>query len=88
MFDKFLDIWLIFGLRVTYGYGIFSEKIGLVSIVMTPIYLLGFVIPWFMVTMTLIGICILYGHIVYGMSFKEQWCWFKEGVNEGLDEFK
>lgn len=88
MIDKLLDVWCTFGLKVTYGYGIFAEKIGVASIIIAPLYLLGFAIPWFMVTVVLLAISILYGHIVYGMSFKEQVAWIKEGVDEGLNSFK
>lgn len=86
MIEKLLEMWTTFGLKVTYGYSVFEENIGMAVIIVMPLYLLGFVIPWFMTTMVLVGIDILYGRIVYGVSFKEQWDCFKEGLNEGLNE--
>ena len=86
MTDKLLGLWATFGLKVTYGYSMFVENIGMAVFIVAPLYLLGFVIPWFMVTMVLLAIDILYGHIVYGLGFKEQWDCFKKGVIEGLNE--
>lgn len=85
MIEKLLVMWTTFGLKVTYGYSMFEENIGMAVIIVMPLYLLGFVIPWFVTTMVLVGTDILYGRIVYGVSFKEQWNYFKEGINEGLN---
>lgn len=83
MFGKLFTLWLDLGIKVIGGYVIFVEKIGPASIIVTPFMLLGFSIPWLLVTMLLLGIDILYGRIVLDLTIKEQIEWLKEGFNEG-----
>ena len=86
MIDKLLEAWTTFGIKVTDGYATFVKNVGVASIIIAPFYLLGFVIPWFIVTAILVALDILYGRIVYDLGFKEQWKCFKEGLVEGMDE--
>lgn len=83
MFGKLLRFWADFGIKVMSGYVIFCEKVGAASLIVAPIMLLGFTIPWFLVTMVLLAIDILYGRIVFDLTIKEQVESVKEGFNEG-----
>lgn len=88
MIDKLSTLWTNFGIKVMSGYMVFVEKIGPASIIIAPIVLLGFTIPWFLVQMILLGLSILHGQIVYNISIKEQVGWLKEGFDEYINEIK
>ena len=88
MIDKLVTLWTNFGIKVMSGYMVFIEKIGPASIIVIPIVLLGFVIPWFLVQMILLGLDILHGRIVYDISIKEQVGWLKKGFDEGYHDLK
>lgn len=88
MIEKLTTLWTDFGIKVMSGYMIFIEKVGPASIIVAPIVLLGFTIPWFLVMMVLLGLDILYGRIVYNLSIKEQVGWLKDGIKEGYHDFR
>ena len=83
---KLLRLWSDFGVKVMNGYGIFVGKVGALAIIVTPLMLIGFSIPWLVVTTILITLNMIQGRIVYGLSFKEQYDCVKEGIIEGLNE--
>lgn len=85
MIEKLMTFWTDFGVKVMSGYVIFVEKVGPASIIMVPIMLLGFTIPWFLVMTVLLAIDILYGRIVLDISIKEQVGLLKEGIMEGYN---
>ena len=86
MIDKLTTLWTDFGIKVMSGYMAFIEKVGPASIIVAPIVLLGFTIPWFLVQMILLGLSILHGRIVYSISIKEQVKWLKDGIKEGYHD--
>lgn len=79
-----LGLWATFGGKVANGYAKFVEKVGPLSLLVMPFMLVGFTIPWYAVLMVLLGLDMLHGRVVYGLSFEEQWGWFKEGLDEHL----
>lgn len=88
MIEKLMTFWTNFGVKVMSGYVIFCEKVGAASLIVAPIMLLGFTIPWFLVMMVLLAIDILYGRIVFDLTIKEQVECLKEGIIEGYNDMR
>lgn len=88
MIEKIMTFWTDFGIKVMDGYVTFIEKVGPASIILVPIMLLGFTIPWFLVMIVLVAIDILYGRIVYDLTIKEQVECLKEGIIEGYNDMR
>lgn len=82
---KLLELWSKFGVKVMSKYIPFIESIGDASIIIAPLMLLGFTIPWAMVYIVLIALNIVQGWFVYGLTFKEQIDCVKEGFIDGVN---
>ena len=85
---KLLELWVAFGTNVANGYTMFVGNVGWLALIMAPIMLLGFTIPWLLVTVILFALDLVYGRIVLGLTIKEQCIWVKEGIVESLNDNK
>lgn len=74
-----LKLWVKFGVKVMSKYIPFVERVGDASIIIAPLMLLGFTIPWVMVYIVLLALTIVQGWFVYDLTFKEQIDCVKEG---------
>jgi hypothetical protein len=82
---KLLKLWSKFGVKVMGKYIPFIEKVGDTSIIIAPLMLLGFTIPWIMVYVVLLALNIVQGWFVYGLTFKEQYDCVKESFIDGVN---
>ena len=86
--SKLLELWVAFGTNVSNGYVMFVEKTGRLALLVAPIMLVGFTIPWFVVTAVLLALDLVYGRIVYGVTIKDQCSWVKEGIDEAWNDHR
>lgn len=82
---KLLEVWAKFGVKVMSKYIPFVERVGDASIIIAPLMLLGFTIPWVMVYIVLLALNIVQGWFVYGLTFKEQIDCVKESFIDGVN---
>lgn len=82
---KLLTLWSTLGLKVMSGYILFIERVGTAAIIIAPLMLLGFTIPWSMVYIVLIALNIIQGWFVYDLTFKEQINCVLEGFVDGVN---
>lgn len=85
---KLLELWAILGVKVMGGYVAFIERFGNATIIVSPLIILGFVIPWVMVYGVLLGLNIVQGWFVYDLTFKEQIDAVKEVFMDGVNNFR
>ena len=82
---KLLELWAKIGVKVMGKYIPFIERVGDASIIIAPLMLLGFTIPWVMVYIVLLALNMVQGWFVYDLTFKEQYDCVKEGFMNGVN---